>query len=158
MATPQSLAYSPGGYEFGYLVLLAGRAIQNAVDEAAASAGLPAVDLITLYALRVHENLTAGMVARLLHMQQSSVSALADRLETAGLLARVRDDSDRRRVWLCLTDEGREALDRCGTQIRSAVRTLFAPLPPHGADQMAALLGTVVEPWLTDLAATGAGR
>ncbi|MEU8664193.1 MarR family winged helix-turn-helix transcriptional regulator, partial [Actinoplanes philippinensis] len=124
----------------------------------ATEGGLPAVDLIALYALQVHDGLTAGMVARLLHLQQSSITGLADRLERSGLIARARDREDRRRVWLCLTDEGRDLLHRCGTRIRLSVRDRFASLTPDRAAEMAGLLSSVVEPWLTDIVAPGAGR
>ena len=41
-----------------------------------------------------------------------ALSGYVDRLEKAGLLARVRDEGDRRRVGLALTDEGERLLRR----------------------------------------------
>ena len=41
-----------------------------------------------------------------------ALSGYVDRLEKADLLARVRDESDRRRVGLALTDEGERLLRR----------------------------------------------
>jgi DNA-binding MarR family transcriptional regulator len=52
--------------------------------------------------LRVQE-LAAGA-----HLSQSAVSRLIARLERAGLVSRSLCDSDRRGVFVCITDEGRD--------------------------------------------------
>ena len=53
-------------------------------------------------------------VARLLGVAPSLVVSLADHLEGLGAIQRVRDQGDRRRQLLSLTDEGRRLLIRCG--------------------------------------------
>ncbi|MEU4695450.1 MarR family transcriptional regulator [Actinoplanes sp. NPDC023714] len=146
---------SPGGFELGYLALHAGRLVQNAAEEAAVEAGMPAMDLLALYMLGEHDGLTGGALARLLRVQQSSITPLADRLEAAGLISRARDGSDRRKVWLCPTASGRETLLRTMDVARDAVRVAFAPLSPGSAAALAALLGDVVEPWLAEVTRSG---
>ena len=146
----ESIARSPDGLELGYLMLQAGRLIQNAMEEAAAEAGMPALDLLALYMLGEHEGLTGGALARLLSVQQSSVTPLADRLEAAGLIGRERDDADRRRVWLCPTEQGEEVARQITAKARDAVRHAFTPLSPGAATALAALLGDVVRPWLAE--------
>ena len=42
------------------------------------------------------------------HLSQSAVSRLVARLERAGLVGRTMCDNDRRGVFVCITDEGRE--------------------------------------------------
>jgi DNA-binding MarR family transcriptional regulator len=54
--------------------------------------------------------LTVGECARHLDRAQSVVSEIVDQLEGHGLLARVRDEADRRRTLVWLTDEGRARL------------------------------------------------
>jgi DNA-binding MarR family transcriptional regulator len=54
--------------------------------------------------------LTVGECARHLGRAQSVVSEIVDQLEANRLLARVRDEADRRRVLVWLTDEGRSRL------------------------------------------------
>lgn len=54
--------------------------------------------------------LTVGECARHLGRAQSVVSEIVDQLEANHLLARVRDEEDRRRVLVWLTDEGRNRL------------------------------------------------
>jgi DNA-binding MarR family transcriptional regulator len=54
--------------------------------------------------------LTVSDCAKHLGRAQSVVSEIVDQLEGHGLLARVRDDADRRRTLVWLTDSGRERL------------------------------------------------
>ena len=54
--------------------------------------------------------LTVGECARHLSRAQSVVSEIVDQLEANQLLARVRDESDRRRTLVWLSDQGRARL------------------------------------------------
>ncbi len=54
--------------------------------------------------------LTVGECAKHLQRAQSVVSEIVDQLESHGLLARVRDENDRRRTLVWLTDAGRARL------------------------------------------------
>lgn len=54
--------------------------------------------------------MTVGECARHLGRAQSAMSEIVDQLEKNGLLARVRDEADRRRALVWLTDEGRARL------------------------------------------------
>jgi DNA-binding MarR family transcriptional regulator len=52
--------------------------------------------------------LTVGEQAAHLGIGRAATSELIDRLESKGLVARMRDERDHRRVFVWLTDEGRE--------------------------------------------------
>jgi len=54
--------------------------------------------------------LTIGDCAKHIDRAQSVVSEIVEQLERHGLLARLRDDADRRRMLVWLTDEGRARL------------------------------------------------
>lgn len=54
---------------------------------------------------------TVGDAAEELNVRHHSAVELAQRAESAGLLSRVRDELDRRRLRLQLTDEGRRLLE-----------------------------------------------
>ncbi len=56
--------------------------------------------------------LTVGEAARHFARAQSVVSEIVDRLEAAGLVERMRDERDRRRVLVWLTPAGLDALER----------------------------------------------
>ncbi len=58
--------------------------------------------------------LTVGEQAEHLGLRRNSVSELLQRLEEKGLVARVRDERDERRVLVWLTEAGRDVVARVG--------------------------------------------
>ncbi len=58
--------------------------------------------------------LTIGEQAEHLGLRRNSVSELLTRLEAKGLVARIRDERDERRVLVWLTDAGRAVVSRVG--------------------------------------------
>jgi DNA-binding MarR family transcriptional regulator len=64
---------------------------------------------------------TAGVLATATGLRPAATTALIDRLEAKGLVERVRDEGDRRRVLVRMTDEG----------MRSTY-AMYAPLVEEG--------------------------
>jgi DNA-binding MarR family transcriptional regulator len=58
--------------------------------------------------------LTVGEQAEHLGLRRNSVSELLQRLESKGLVARIRDERDERRVLVWLTESGRDVVSRIG--------------------------------------------
>jgi DNA-binding MarR family transcriptional regulator len=58
--------------------------------------------------------LTVGEQAEHLGLRRNSVSELLQRLEAKGLVARIRDERDERRVLVWLTEAGRAVVSRVG--------------------------------------------
>ena len=58
--------------------------------------------------------LTVGEQAEHLGLRRNSVSELLQRLEAKGLVARIRDERDERKVLVWLTDAGRDVVSRVG--------------------------------------------
>jgi DNA-binding MarR family transcriptional regulator len=65
-----------------------------------------------LHHLAMSGPLTIGEMARHFARAQSVVSEIVDGLEKKALLARMRDERDRRRVLVWLTDDAHDALKR----------------------------------------------
>jgi DNA-binding MarR family transcriptional regulator len=65
-----------------------------------------------LWLVRENQGMSLRELAAEEGISAPALSGHVDRLEKAGLLARVRDESDRRRVGLTLTDEGERLLKR----------------------------------------------
>jgi DNA-binding MarR family transcriptional regulator len=90
---------------------LATRLHQNAYDrfEDAASEyfGVNRTAMRCMDVLERAGQLTAGEIARQTGLTSGAVTALLDRLERAGWVRRLRDDTDRRRVLVELTDKAR---------------------------------------------------
>jgi DNA-binding MarR family transcriptional regulator len=92
---------------------LAFRQDQNrgqAFDELAAQRlGINLTDLRCIDIIEQHGGLTAGELASAAHLTTGAVTAVLDRLERAGYARRVRDETDRRRVRVELTEKAGEA-------------------------------------------------
>jgi DNA-binding MarR family transcriptional regulator len=58
--------------------------------------------------------LTVGEQAEHMGLRRNSVSELLQRLEAKGLVARIRDERDERRVLVWLTQAGRDVISRVG--------------------------------------------
>ena len=81
---------------------------QDAFDEAATERlGINRSDGRALDIIDRHGKITAGELAKESGLSTGAITTLLDRLERAGYVRRVRDDADRRRVLVELTDEAR---------------------------------------------------
>ncbi len=74
--------------------------------------GLTIAQVRALFALDKNEASTAGEIAEAARLSPASVTAMLDDLERDGIVTRVRSDTDRRRVLVLLTDEGRAVLKK----------------------------------------------
>lgn len=97
------------------------RSVQAYDDAVQRALGLGAADLRCLDWLADGPK-SAGVLATATGLRPAATTALIDRLEAKGLVERVRDEADRRRVLVRMTDEG-------------ARRTyaMYAPLVDEGA-------------------------
>ncbi|HEY3315526.1 MAG TPA: MarR family transcriptional regulator [Bacillota bacterium] len=89
-----------------------GLALQKTMGDLTAKGGLTEPQYMALMAIAETANrqLTAGEIAHRLMVKSSTATDLADRLETAGLIERLRIKADRRVVLCHLTDKGRATL------------------------------------------------
>ena len=76
--------------------------------------------------------LTVGEQAEHLGLRRNSVSELLQRLETKGLVARIRDERDERRVLVWLTDAGHDVVSRVGQVLApDLIAQVMANLSPE---------------------------
>lgn len=128
--------------------LIALRRILKATDaniKALSSAsGLTASQLRVLQLLAARGKLLTSELARAVALNLATVSILVDKLQKAGLVARQRGESDRRQVWVAITDIGREKLAAAPDLLQELFRTRFERLPEwEQAFLIAALLRIV---------------
>jgi DNA-binding MarR family transcriptional regulator len=74
--------------------------------------GLTPMQLMILQVLAGEGRLTASDLSGRVSLTAATLSGLLDRLEERGLLQRLRDDQDRRRQWLLLSEQGRALLQQ----------------------------------------------
>ncbi len=102
----------------------------NAVD-------LTANQLVTLLMIGHSEGgrLRAGEVARRLSISAASATALVDRLVETGVLARTRG-SDRRAVWVCVTDAGGALIERLKSGAVDRIAEILIKIHPHDPEAL----------------------
>ena len=103
------------------------RSVQAFDDAVGRALGLGPTDLRCLDWLADGPK-TAGVLATATGLRPAATTALLDRLEAKGLVERVRDESDRRRVLVRMTDEGARS-----------TYAMYAPLVDEGAQLLAGL-------------------
>ena len=84
-----------------------------------------------------------GEVAERMRIAPRSLTDLVDPLETAGLLRRTQDPTNRRSLVLELTPEGEEVLDALRERSRATAATAFAVLDEEERAQLLALVRRV---------------
>lgn len=100
-------------------------------EQAAQDAGLTSSLHQLLLVVRGHPSVsgpTIGDAAEKLHIRHHSVVELAQRAESAGLLERVRDEVDHRRLHLRLTERGQIGLEALTRAHLARIETLAATL------------------------------
>lgn len=103
--------------------------------------GLTGPQLVTLRAAWALEgSASAGAVARVVQLSQPTVSGILDRLERQGLVARVRDDSDRRNVLIRVTPAGESVVRGSASLLQDRFVRAFRDLPSWEQLQMLSTL------------------
>jgi DNA-binding MarR family transcriptional regulator len=106
-----------------------------------------------LFTLTDQPELTAGALARAAELNPASVTAMVDQLESRGLVARRRDDQDRRVCWISLTPDGHRQVNELRRTWHSKLRQGFADMSDKDIltavrviHRMADLMERVVQP------------
>lgn len=126
------------------LLLEAHTALAGAIDRHAVSAvGLPpaVVDLLVRLRLAPDNHLRGVDISRQLLIDPSRTSRLIDRAETAGVVVRLPDPTDRRAQRITFTEKGRRAVERFLPLLLAVLdRTVFEVLSPTELETLVSLL------------------
>ncbi|WP_029041183.1 MarR family winged helix-turn-helix transcriptional regulator [Cucumibacter marinus] len=90
--------------------------------------GLSASQLVLLQILDDGGELTAGELATRMGITQATTTALIQKLENRGLITRRKGETDRRQVWLSLSDAGQQILARAPDAVHDKFQQRFAEL------------------------------
>jgi DNA-binding MarR family transcriptional regulator len=102
--------------------------------------GLTAPQRLALRFVGLHEGLTLGELAGLLHMHPGTVTGIVGHLQKKGLVTRTRDREDTRRTRLTLTARGRRLNRRRAGTVEAAVRRTARALRPGELDTAARVM------------------
>ncbi len=125
-------------------IIEAGRRVKVAVDDldkvASEKLGVHCGDLRCLRLLEKGPA-TPREVGCATGLTSGSVTALLDRLESAGFVERRRSESDRRSIELAMPDDRRRRLSSVGDEIEATIAEQFADRSAADLDAIATVLG-----------------
>ena len=130
------------------LALIALRKILKAteanVKALAGETGLTASQLLVLQVLKSRGETLTGDLARAVDLKQATVSIIVDKLQDMKLVERRRGESDRRRVWVRITEAGAASVKGAPDLLQETFRSRFRHLADwEQASLVAALLRIV---------------
>jgi DNA-binding MarR family transcriptional regulator len=112
----------------GFLLSKLGLATSRRFAEAMSPLGLDPRQFAVITVLAAHDGVAQQELAERLRIHPSSMVAVVDDCETAGLLERRRDPGDRRRYAIHLTPKGRAVLARARDAAAALHQDMFGEL------------------------------
>jgi DNA-binding MarR family transcriptional regulator len=114
------------------------------VGEALARDGVRRQHFTVLTALAEQGAISQAALGRRLAIDRSDLHEILGELEPAGLVARVRDDQDRRRNLVEITPAGARALKRLDERVEAAQAALLEPLSARERRELRRLLAALL--------------
>ena len=111
-----------------YMVKQVELAVRARLDEIVRPAGLTALQYTALSVLERHTDMSSAQLARSSFVTAQSMADMITALEDRKLIERHRDRTDRRRLVVALTDDGRALLDRCRPEVAALEATMLKGL------------------------------
>lgn len=128
--------------EFGKLWLKLSKELKSQMEVGLAPT-ITEGQLNVLELLRTNERMKPSDLIEYLSTTPAAVTTLLDRMEKSELIVRVRDEKDRRIVWVNVTDKGRAECER-GTLVREQLLdTYLSRVSAHNQKLLIYLLGKV---------------
>lgn len=134
-ALMQSLVHYNADESIGYMIKQAHVLLHRAVDTEMTPIDLTAMQWRPLLMLAMGTGDTAADLARLSGADTGAVTRMLDRLESKGLVRRVRSLEDRRVIKLELTPEGRQVAARIPDMLDSVMDRLMRGFAPDETEQ-----------------------
>jgi DNA-binding MarR family transcriptional regulator len=131
------------------VILCALRRISNALmqhsREFSGRYNLSLAQVLCLKLLISSGPLTSSELARRMYLSHGTITWMVDRLEAGGLVIRSRDDVDRRRVTVSVTDKGRHTVEKVPLSLQGRFSSELAALPRGRRKAIAGVLEQVLK-------------
>ncbi|HEX3917802.1 MAG TPA: MarR family transcriptional regulator [Caulobacteraceae bacterium] len=134
----------------GYLLYLAGRLRERALDERLDALGLSATRCRVLGIVRRLKACTMGELSFFSTIDRTTLTRIVDQLTALGLVERSTPPGDRRKVTLALTAKGNRLHQRALAAIQNANRTVFAGVPDDDLRHAVSVLQAAISAVLID--------
>jgi DNA-binding MarR family transcriptional regulator len=137
---PERVATTPEQVPMSTLLAGLGRDATARVRRALRPLGVGAQQFLVLKQIQALGQTSQAELADALGIDRSNLAAIAAELSDRDLVARTRDEDDRRRYVLRLSPAGERLLRRTDGAIAAAEDDLLAPLDPEQREQLYGLL------------------
>jgi DNA-binding MarR family transcriptional regulator len=104
------------------------------------SVGLSSAQLLVLQTAKEQRRPTASEIAKIVSLSQATITTILTELEKRDLLLRERSETDRRRVHVSLTKQGREVLRSAPKPLQDSFAARFTELPSWEQHQILSVL------------------
>lgn len=129
--------------EFRNVLAQVSRTFKSACADAMRRVGVHVGQNFLLEQLWAEDRLTAGELARRIGVEVPTITRMSQRMEAAGLVARVTDAHDGRLVRIALTERGDALREQLPAMLDDVARQALHGLSPTQRDQLIELLGHV---------------
>ena len=116
------------------------RATDIHAKKLAKESGLTTSKLLVLQTIAEEGEVTIGGIASQVNLTQATITTIVDFLQKQGLVQRERATSDKRKVFVTLTDKGRQILENAPTALHDRFSEEFECLEEWEQMQIAAVL------------------
>lgn len=99
--------------------------------------GFTGPQFFILMLLSKQERWMVTELAERMYVKPSAITVMIDRLHQSGLVARERDENDRRIVFIRITDQGRQALQQAGDKRTQIIMKYLQHLTPDELESLA---------------------
>ena len=109
------------------------------------STKLTSPQLLSLVMIRENEPLTSAELGKLVYLSPSTIVGILDRLEDKRLVVKTRDHADRRKVFISMTEKGREVLQSAPLLLQDRLAKGLSAIPDLERATIALSFERVVE-------------
>lgn len=123
---------------FNSILRIEEKALDNRLTQ-----GLTTTEVHTIVAVGLHESNPMSVVAARLNVTLATLTTAISKLVAKGFVERIRDEGDRRKVMISLTNKGRQVYRAHGQFHRQMIDEALSDLTPEEENAFASALGKV---------------
>ncbi|HEX4855251.1 MAG TPA: MarR family transcriptional regulator [Limnobacter sp.] len=121
------------------------RATESGARELAKKADMATSELLTLQSVADNPGVSPGELAKALSLSPVTSTVILQKLESRGLIQKIRSKADKRRLEVVLTDKGRHEVNDAPSSLQTRFAERFSQLEPWEQHLIAAVLGRVTK-------------
>ncbi len=98
-----------------------------------------------LFMIEENEGMISSDIAKYLEMKKGSITTLVRDLEKKGYIYKEKDLEDKRKIWIRITDEGKQYTKAMNTAYAQALINIFGEIEEQELEEAAEAMNKVLE-------------